>query len=130
MPISTNTMFFVNVKQIPKDRVITYACIVCADCPEKEEPQTCPTVGSNHIDYPGDTSMKTANLTTIKCLFNSIISTPKAKFLTMDLKDFYLGTPMSHYEYMRIRICNIPIDIMNEYNLWPLVYNGYVYVKI
>jgi len=131
MPTGTNTMFFVNVKDIPKDRVITYARIVCADRPEKDEPRRVRmTVGGDRIIYPGETSTKTADITTVKCLLNSTISTPGARFLTMDLKDFYLGTPMSRYEYMRIRVADIPVEIMNEYNLWPQVYKGYVYVEI
>jgi hypothetical protein len=30
------------------------------------------------------------------------------KFMTMDLKDFYLGTPMKEKEYMRIHLSQIP----------------------
>ena len=44
--------------------------------------------------------LKTANLLTVKLLINSIISTAGAKFMTMDIKDFYLNTPMARYEYM------------------------------
>jgi hypothetical protein len=52
------------------------------------------TVGGDKIDYAGDSSTKTADLTTAKCLFNSVLSAPEAKFMTMDIKDFYLNTPM------------------------------------
>jgi hypothetical protein len=45
-------------------------------------------------NYPGDCGTPTANLLTVKLLLNSIISTPNAKFMTLDLKDFYLMTPM------------------------------------
>jgi hypothetical protein len=38
--------------------------------------------------------MPTAELLTVKLLINSIISTQGAKFVTMDIKDFYLNTPM------------------------------------
>ena len=47
-----------------------------------------------------------------KCLFNSVVSTPGAKFMSIDIKDYYLNTPMNRYEYMRIPIANIPPDIM------------------
>jgi hypothetical protein len=40
------------------------------------------------IDYPGEVSTKTADLCTAKLLFNSVISTPDAQFMTGDLKDF------------------------------------------
>jgi hypothetical protein len=45
--------------------------------------------------------MPTADLLTIKLLINSVISTAGAKFMTMDIKDFYLNTPMDRYKYMR-----------------------------
>ncbi len=50
--------------------------------------------------------------------------------MTLDLKDFYLGTPMTAYEYMRIPISVIPDSIMDQYNLHDLVANGHVYVEI
>ena len=60
------------------------------------------TVGGNRIDYKGKVSTPTANLETIKLLLNSTVSTPNAKMLTADIENFYLGTPMDRYEYMRI----------------------------
>jgi hypothetical protein len=43
------------------------------------------TVGGNRIDYPDNKSTPTADPTTAKLLINSIISTPGAKFLGIDL---------------------------------------------
>ena len=57
--------------------------------------------GGDRVHYPGDAGTPTADLLTVKLLFNSIISTPNAKFMTMDIKDFYLNTPMAQYKYMR-----------------------------
>jgi hypothetical protein len=45
------------------------------------------------IEYPGDKSTRTAGLTTAKILINSVISTPNAKFLVIDINNFYLNTP-------------------------------------
>ncbi len=56
--------------------------------------------GGDRVHYPGDTGTPTADILTVKLLLNSIISTPNAKFMTMDIKDFYLNTPMARYEYM------------------------------
>jgi hypothetical protein len=42
-------------------------------------------------------------MTSIKILLNAMVS-EDAKFMTMDIKDFYLGTPMGEKEYMRIHI--------------------------
>jgi hypothetical protein len=48
----------------------------------------------------------------------------------IDLKNFYLNTPLDRYEYMRLSINIIPDEIIDEYNLHPLVSNGYVYIEI
>ena len=37
--------------------------------------------------------------------------------MCIDLKYFYLGTPMNRYEYMWIKMANIPQDIIDQYGL-------------
>jgi hypothetical protein len=131
MPSGTNTMFFIPVTSIPKGKKPTYLRIVAALRPEKPNPRRVRfTVGGDRIQYDGDVSTKTADLTTVKILLNSVISTPDARFMTVDLKDFYLNTPMEQYEYMRIPVTIIPDSIMTEYNLAPLVHHDHVYVEI
>ncbi len=73
--------------------------------------------GGDRVYSPGDAGTPTANLLTVKLLINSIISTEGAKFMTMDIKDFYLNTPMAHFEYMRLRIADMPDDVIVQYNL-------------
>ncbi len=43
-------------------------------------------MGGNLINYPGNCGTPTADLLTVKLLFNSIISTPHAKFMCIDIK--------------------------------------------
>lgn len=127
----TNTIFFIPHTAVPKGKKPTYLRIVAAFRPEKTNPRRIRwTCGGDKIDYLGDVSTKTADLSTAKILFNSVLSTPTAQFMTGDLKDFYLGTPMDHYEYMRVPIRMIPPDIMLQYNLDPICHNGYVMVEI
>jgi hypothetical protein len=57
--------------------------------------------GGDRVHYPFDAGMPTTDLLTVKLLINSIISPPGAKFFTMDIKHFYLNTPMFRYEYIR-----------------------------
>jgi hypothetical protein len=131
MPTGTETMKFIHPSKIPRGKKPTYLRVVCAYRPEKENPYRVRfTCGGDRVDYPGDVSTKTADLTTVKLLLNSVLSTPGAKFMTLDLKDFYLGTPMADKEYMRIAVALIPESIMLEYDVAPLVVNGYVYVEI
>jgi len=90
-------------------------------------------VGSNCIDYTGNVSTKTADLSTINILFNSVISTPTARWMMGNLKDFYLGTPMEpkDYAYMCILLHMLPDNIIEHYQLKPLIHNGqHVYVEI
>jgi hypothetical protein len=68
---------------------------------------------------------------TVKLHLNSVISTKNAHYCTIDLKDFYLNTPMDQLEYMRIKISNLPPYFVKAYNLINLAANnGTIYVKI
>ncbi len=72
--------------------------------------------GGNRVNYPGDAGPPTADLLTLKLLLNSIISTPNAKFMTMDIKDFYLNTPMTRFEYMQLQLADMLKDVIAHYN--------------
>jgi Reverse transcriptase (RNA-dependent DNA polymerase) len=87
-------------------------------------------VGGDRIHYPGKVSTPTADLTTAKLLFNSVVSNPGARFASFDIKNFYLNNPMDRYKYMRIPVRDIPDFIMSQYKLEPLVHNGVVLVEI
>ena len=83
----TDTIFFIRKDEVPRDRTVTYARFVCTYRPQKSEPnQTRLTVGGNLIDYPGNVSTRTADLTTVKCLLNSTVCTPNAKFMCVNVK--------------------------------------------
>ena len=102
----TNTAFFIHSHEIPTERWrdVTYGRIVTAYRPDKKEPnRTRLTIGGDQINYPHDCGTPTADLLTVKHLLNSTISTPGAKFMTLDIKDFYLNTPLKRYEYLRLK---------------------------
>jgi hypothetical protein len=116
----TDTIRFIRKSDIPQDRRkdVTYGHFVCNGRPEKEEPNhTRFTVGGDRINYPGEVATHTAEMLTAKLLFNSIISTPGAKFMTMDLSNFYLMTPLPRPEYFRLKLSDIPTEIITEYRL-------------
>ena len=50
--------------------------------------------------------------------------------MCIDLKDFYLGTPMNRYEYMWIKMADTPQDIIDQYGLTAKAVNGKVLVQI
>ena len=130
----TNTIYFIDKADIPAERWkdVTYGRVVVAYRPKKSDPyQTQLIVGGNLISYPGDCGTPTVDLITVKLLINVIISTLGAKFMTIDINDFYLNTPMARYKYMRLKLCDIPEDVTKNYNLETKVKNnGYVYIEI
>ena len=87
------------------------------------------TVSGDKINYPGAVSTPTAEMLVAKILFNSFISTTNAKFMTIDISNFYLNSLLPHPEYVKIKISNIPEEIINEYKLRDKVTpHGYVYI--
>ncbi len=80
---------------------VTYGKFVCTVQPEKAEPnQTRFTVGGDRINYPGTVATLTAEMLVAKMLFNSIMSTKDARFMTMDISNFYLMTPLHCPEFI------------------------------
>ena len=68
---------------------------------------------------------------TAKLLFNSVISTKGAKFMTMDISNFYLMTPLPRPEYLRLKLSDIPKEIITEYRLDLLAEpDGTIYVLV
>ena len=131
MPTGTNTMAFIPRHLVRKGKTVTYGNLVCDIKPNKTETHRSRlTVGGNLIAFPGDKSTATADLTTIKILLNSTISTKRARFSTADIKNFYLGTPLVEFEYMKLRLAIIPDEIIKQYNLRDIEVDGWVYCEI
>jgi hypothetical protein len=119
----------------PPDRRkdVTYGKFVWKLKPNKAEQQrTRLTVGGDKINYPGDCSTPTADLTLVKVHLNSVISTlAGVRYMTIDIKNFYLNMQMARYEYVRLKIDDIPQEIILQYNLKKKVdADGYVYIEI
>jgi hypothetical protein len=133
MPTGTNCCFFIHKHEMPSHKRATYIRIVCADRPEKTIPQQVRwTAGGDRVIYTGNVSTKTADLISAKCLFNSTISTPGGRFMTLDLSDFYLESHLApaKYEYVRIPIWIIPPHIQTLYNLAPKIVDVHIYAEI
>ena len=130
----TNCIFVMTheeIANIPADRVVTYARIVVDFRPQKEDPnQVRITAGGNLIQYPGELPTRTADLTTSKILWNSVISTEGARFMALDVGNFYLETPMDRYEYMKMPLSLFPQHTINQYDLATRAKGGFVYLEI
>ena len=135
--LETHTGTWIHIRDVPKDRVISY---YNPQLTRKRRPEeTCPggieyrvrgTYGGNRGDYKGPTAAETADITTVKLVLNSVASDPEAQWLTTDISDFYLGTPMDTPEYMRVPLKYIPAATMEKHNLAGLVHNGAVIMQL
>ena len=94
----TNAIFVMThaeILLIPADRTITYARVVVEFRLQKIDPHRIRiTAGGNLINYPGKLTTRTANLTTSKLMWNSVLSNEGAKYMCLDIKNFYLTAPL------------------------------------
>ena len=97
----TDTVMLILKSEVPKYKKVTYGNIVCEVKPETEEKErTRLTLGRNFLDLTGNFRAPTASVTTEKCVFNSVVSTPGARCLLADIKHFYLNNILPDPEFM------------------------------
>ena len=130
----TNTFFVIDYNNIPaaKRQEIVYTKVVWDIRPGKsDENRTRITVGGNLICYPGNVGTNTALLELVKLMINSVISCNGVKFACLDIKNFYLDTPMAEPEYAHIKMTNIPAEFIAEYSLEGRQdHNDWIYFEI
>ena len=73
----------------------------------------------DQLQYPDNTASPAATLLETKLLLNSTIfqSANGARFVTLDVKDFFLQTLMKRPEYMKINSKYFLEDIRNKYKI-------------
>ncbi len=131
--MGTNTFFLIDYHDISahKRKEICHTMVVCEVRPEKDDPdRTRITIRGSRICYPGDVGTNTASLELFKLLLNSVLSRKDAHFSTIDLKNFYLDTPMPDPEYVRIKITDFPAEFIEEYKLAGTDRDGWIYFEI
>ena len=83
--------------------------------------------------YDDDPGSPAELLLETKILLNSVISNAckGARFMSLDLKDYFLGTPMETPEVMCVQLKYFPRDIINKYKWTNLIQKDqYVYIQI
>jgi hypothetical protein len=70
------------------------------------------TVGGDRINYPGEVATPTAEMLVAKMLFNSVISTKGARFMTIDISKFYLMTPLHCPKFIRTKLTDFPDEVI------------------
>jgi hypothetical protein len=109
----TNTYFFIKLTNIPKNRRITYGKIVCDYKPHKKEKERVRlTVGGDILVYSGNIATSTSDITTFKILINITLSNEDAAMMMVDIKKYYLGTPLPRFEYMKMLLSRFPEEII------------------
>jgi hypothetical protein len=130
----TNTIKFIHQHDVPANctKEFTYRQFICMEHPKKTKTNhTRFTVGGNCINYPGAVATPTAEMLVTKLLFNSTISTRGACFMTMDISNFYLNSPLPRPEFICIELSNIPEEIIKEYKLRDkATSNGSIYIMV
>ena len=119
----TGTIFFVKKTDVPANRHVSYANYVCNIRPQKTETHRVRmTAGGDRLDYPGDASSPAV----------SILDAHKgARYFGIDLKNFYLGTPMTNYQYISVLQKMIPKEVWDDprYTI-HISADGFVYLEI
>ena len=130
----TKTLRFVSADTKPHDQRATYVKHVCTDKIKSQgqeaEKRVRTTVGGDKIEFDGDTAAYTAALKTIKLLWNAVLSTPLAKFMTIDIRNFYLHSRLEKPEYAWVQLAQIPEATRQKYAVAGLVKDGKVLVEI
>jgi len=129
----TNTIKFIHKCDVLSIQMkgVTYGQFVCCIRPKKAKThQTHFIVGGSRINYSGEVATPTAEMLVSKLLFNSVISTHGAPFMTMDIANFYLMTPLKCLEYIKIKLRDILEEIILKYKIRDLATpEGNVYIK-
>ena len=124
-------MTHADILLIQADRTITYARVVVDFRPQKIDPHCIRiTAGGNLINYPDELTTRTADLTTSKLMWNTVLSTEGAKYMCLDIKNFYLTAPLDRFEYTKMPLSLFPSWTNEQYNLDNLAQNGFVYLEM
>ena len=63
-------------------------------------------------------------------MMNSVLSRKVSKFITYDIRNYYLATPLEYPECVKIKLTDIPHEFIDKYNLHDYVHEGWVYFEI
>ena len=132
--LATDTIDFIHRHEVPDGRDVTYATFVLNYRPLKSKMHRVRiTVGGDKLSYAADAGSPAANLLETKLLVNSTIldASKGTRFMSIDLKDFFLATPMKGNKYMRVNYKHFPDDIKKRYNLDDKATpSGNIFIKI
>jgi hypothetical protein len=98
---------------------------------QKEDPyRIWITAGGNLINYESNASVQTADLDMAKIHWNSVVSTPLARYMYLDIKNFYLTAALEYFEYSRMPLSLFPAWIIKQYDMEKHSLNGYIHLEM
>ena len=126
------TLDFIQKHEVPVNKKVTYSNFICDFRPLKAEQYRVKlTAGGDTLTYTDDIASPVALMLETKLLINSVISDKKARFLTIDLKYYFLQSIMIEPEFMKIKAKYFPEDIQKHYHISEkIAQDGYVYCRI
>jgi hypothetical protein len=130
-----NAMFVMTHNEIAHayqaKKFFTFANPVVNYRPQKEDPNCiCIMAMGNLITYDGELSVRTVDINTAKLHWNSVVSTPNAKYMCLDIKKIYLTAALKYFEYMKMPLSLFPIWIVEQYNLTKHAKDGWVHLEM
>ena len=58
-----------------------------------------------------------------------MLSQKGAKFITYNIRNYYLETPLYYPKYVNIKLTEIMYNFIDEYNIHEFVHYGWVYLE-
>ena len=116
--VSTRTARILKKKNIPQGEQALYTRLVVNLRPNKavhERLKMC--MGRYKMESVMETKTRTADLTTCKLHMNGVVSTPGARFVGGDVKDFYLNTTLKKKRYGKVGAKYIPEERIIKHDL-------------
>jgi hypothetical protein len=131
----TNAMFVMTHNEIAHayqaKKFFTFANPVVDHRPQKEDPNCIRiTAMGNLITYDGELSVRTVDINTAKLHWNSVVSTPNAKYMCLDIKKNYLTAALEYFEYMKMPLSLFPSWIVEQYDLTKHEKDGWVHLEM
>ncbi len=131
----TNTMFVMTHNEINQAVAagffFTYMNPVVDYRPQKEDPYRIRiTAGGNLINYESNASIRMADLDTAQIHWNSVVSTPLARYMCLNIKNFYLRVALEYFEYSRMPLSLFPAWIIEQYGMEKHALNGYIHLEM
>ena len=136
-----NTLRPVYFNEIPKGTKVAYynkqikEKVKTIDGKEFIEARVRGTLGGNVLDYKGATSANTAEYPLIMTILAAVLHDvkfvdPNTRFVTLDMVDYYLYSPMEILSFMMVLLKDIPIEIVEAYDLKKRAIHGKIYFKV